>query len=127
MRQQITGLFELDLETDGRTTIVTARPSLNPFTIAPQFGDGLEGVGIARCRREDRFNPEIGTYLAASRAIANLVEQTEARALAAVETEQQALFREMGEDIADGVSDLIDSINEGFRRAGLGSLVVQPR
>lgn len=127
MRHIVTGLFDLDIETDGRTTIATARPTIHPGTIAPQFSDGEEGVGIARCRKEDRFSENIGTYLAASRAIRELVDRVEQRALAAVETEQQARMRELGEDIAEGINDLIEGFNDAFAQAGLGHFTVGSR
>lgn len=124
---QITGLFDLEVESDGRTTITTAAPIIAPTSVAPHFSQGIVGIGIARCRKEDRFSPEIGLYLSASRAMRNLLDQVEERALSAVETEEQARMRELGEDIAEGINDLIEGFNDAFARAGLGHFTVGSR
>lgn len=60
-----------DIAHQGRTTTVTV--IAEPGSIC----QGLSGTGVARCRPEDVFVPEVGEAIALGRAIQDLGRQVE--------------------------------------------------
>lgn len=67
------GTLDFNVKFQGPTTLVHA--------VAEANGDRVEGFGIARCRKDDRFDEEVGADLAGWRALQELGKNLEALAL----------------------------------------------
>lgn len=124
----------VDLETDGQTTIAHVGPlgptdldHLGLTSLESEMTRGLVGVGIARCRPEDHYDQTIGTYIAVSRAMADIAAQIEARAVAAVVTERQYQLSELGKAGAAAINEVIETFNEAIAAAGAMDRIVSAR
>lgn len=66
-----------------------------------RFGEGITGEGKAKCRKEDRFDPDIGISLATARATADFMRKLEEQVESQVRTEKQARVDELEDVFAD--------------------------
>ena len=124
--RSLVSALNAEVETDGTTTIATVS-SFGPdemlarfglVAVSPEFLNGINGVGIARCRPEDHYDEVIGTYIAVSRANADFVRQVEDRVIASVITEKQHRLDNIGEAMAGAINDLTEVFNEALHEAG---------
>ena len=124
-------ITSVEIDRDDRTTIVTVRPlddrqafNLGVSQIEPQFTEGLEGVGIARCRPEDHYDPQLGAYIATSRAIADLARATEARVVGLVRTEQEHQLDQLGERFSEAINEFVETYNGAMASVGHDGRIV---
>lgn len=124
MIQSPVALFVIDHQFVGRDTYVQVRRMTETElaveapgrrSLRPDLLEGLVGIGSARCRHDDHYEPDIGLMLATTRAIADFTSRAEEKIIAAVMTETEhevhALIDEAGQ-LVMGMIPIIGRLSE---------------
>lgn len=85
------GTLDFNVQVQGPTTLVHA--------VAEANGDRVEGFGVARCRKDDHFDLEVGADLAGGRALQELGRNLEALALSRSQCQRDYDLEEVEVDL----------------------------
>lgn len=130
MNNIILGVVRAEVTVDGQTTIANVRALTREEQVqggfrpvGREFLEGVSGAGIARCRKEDHFEYDIGLNLALTRAMADFGHAAADRVATFVETQRDHAVRLAGERVARALQEQQDAVNALAEAAGLSGRV----